>query len=546
MAVKNNSPGFGFQWQKSCVNTFAFSALALSGMLLNAQPQGAAPFKPGAFPGADLFTNRSPIILRIQITDSNLEVLRKESREFVAADVADRQTVFSNVAVHLKGSIGSFRPVADKASWTLDFSRFNPSQKFYGLRRVHLNNSVEDPSFCNELLGSELFRAAGVPAPRVTRAVVTLNGRRLGLYVLKEGFTEDFLSCYFTHPSSSLYEPDEGHDVNQHLKRNSVQAPGTVRTALRALAAIVRDPDNLHRWERLDKVLATDEFISFMAMEVMLGHRDGYCLARNNFRIYEDPDTGKFWFFPQGMDQLWRNPGAPWQPQMAGLVARAVIETPEGKIRYRARLGNLITNLLRPDFLGRRIDDLTGELRSSSEGDEFVGIQKEATLLKERIQERRATLDFQLSQRDLKLVTFDQGPVVLEGWTILEPPSKGGMERCKSPEGITALHIQTRTEAATAWRTRVLLNRGHYRFEGRARVSGVKPLPFGMHQGAGLRIAGNTRQSENLVGDTSWRTLQAEFQIDTDNTVTELICELRASVGEAWFDANSLKLSRVQ
>jgi len=545
MAVKDNSPGFGFHWRNFCVNTLALSALALSGMPLNAQPQGVAAFKPGAFPGADLFTNGAPIILRIQITGSNLEVLRKESREFVAAEVTDGQTHFSNVAVHLKGSIGSFRPVDDKASWTLDFSRFNPSQKFHGLRRIHLNNSVEDPSYCNELLGSELFRAAGVPTPRVTRAVVTLNDRRLGLYVLKEGFTEDFLSCYFRQPCGTLYEPDEGHDINQRLKRNSIQAPGTDRTALRALAETLRDPDNLRRWERLEKVLAIDEVLSFMAMEVMLGHRDGYCLARNNFRVYEDADARKFWFFPQGMDQLWRNPDAPWRPQMAGLVARAVVETPEGKLRYRARIGDLVTILLRPDFLGRRIDELTTELRSSCEDDEFAGIQKEAASLIERIKQRRTSLDSQLSQPEPESVTFDQGSVALQGWKVFDPPSKGSIEICKSPDGITSLHIQTATEAATSWRTRVLLNRGQYRFEGQARASGVKPLPFGVHQGAGLRIEGSTRQSENLVGNTLWRPLHAEFQIATDNTVAELICELRASAGEAWFDSASLKIIRL-
>jgi hypothetical protein len=91
-----------------------------------------------------------------------------------------------------------------------------------------------------------------------------------------------------------------------------------------------------------------------------------------------------------------------------------------------------------------------------------------------------------------------------------------------------------------------LLNRGQYRFEGKVTVSGVKPLPFGVHQGAGLRVAGSTRQSENLVGDASWRGLQAEFHVQSDNTVVELICELRASSGEAWFDAASLKIIPLQ
>jgi hypothetical protein len=546
MAVKNNSTRFHFHSRTYCLKTFVLSAWACSGMLLNVLPQSFAPSNPGTSPGTDLFTNSPLITLRVQITDSNLEVLRNESREFVPAEIIERQTIYTNVAVHLKGSIGSFRRVDEKPSWTVDFSRFNGSQKFHGLRRVHLNNSVEDPSYCNELLGSELFRAAGVPAPRVTRAVVTLNGRRLGLYVLKEGFTEGFLSFYFKQPSDSLYEPDEGHDINQRLKRNSILAPRTDRSGLRSLADVVRDTDPVRRWERLKTVLATEEFLSFMAMEVMVGHRDGYCLARNNFRIYEDAETGKFWFFPQGMDQLWRNPTAPWWPQMAGLVARAVIETPEGKIRYRARLGDLVTNLLRPDFLALRVDSLTAGLRTSVEDSEFLGIQKEAELLKERIKERRTSLDLQLNQSELKLVTFSQGAITLQGWTMSEPPSTGSMEKCNSLDGIAALHIQTRTEAATSWRTQVVLNRGQYRFEGKARVSGVKPLPFGVHQGAGLRVAGSTRQSENLVGDTSWRLLLAEFRIEADNTVAELICELRASAGEAWFDLNSLKLFPVQ
>src|SRR5205085_6050826 len=123
------------------------------------------------------------IRIEIELAPDKMAVLRKESREFVRVVVIEDGKTYRDVAVHLKGSVGSFRPLEDKPAFTLDFSRFSPGQKFHGLRRIHLNNSVEDPSYCNEQLGSELFRAAGIPAPRVTRAVVTLNQRRLGPYV---------------------------------------------------------------------------------------------------------------------------------------------------------------------------------------------------------------------------------------------------------------------------------------------------------------------------------------------------------------------------
>ena len=87
------------------------------------------------------------------------------------------------------------------------------------------------------------------------------------------------------------------------------------------------------------------EFVDFMAMEVMVGHRDGYCLARNNYRVYYDVDSDKIVFFPHGMDQLFGNPNATWLPHMAGLVAKAVMETPEGRRQYRERFCALFTNV---------------------------------------------------------------------------------------------------------------------------------------------------------------------------------------------------------
>jgi len=88
----------------------------------------------------------------------------------------------------------------------------------------------------------------------------------------------------------------------------------------------------------------------------------------------------------------------------------------------------------------------------------------------------------------------------------------------------------------------VLLEPGRYRFEGRAKVAGVKPLPSGRHQGAGLRIGGGLRQSPNLVGDSSWQPLAAQFQVEKATREIELICELRAAAGEAWFDLRSLRI----
>ena len=500
---------------------------------------------PQSLPGADLFTDGSIRRLQIQILPAGIDSLRRDPREYVHATVTENGTVYTDIAVHVKGSVGSFRDVDDKPDLTLDFNRFNSTRKFHDLRRVYLNNSVEDPSYCNELLGGELFRAAGVPAPRVAHAVVTLNGRRLGLYVLKEGFTEDFLGCYFKHIGANLYEPGDGHDVNQRLKRNAVVAPKQDGARLQSLADAVLDPNPTTHWQRLEQILDVDEFVKFMAMEVMIGHRDGYCLARNNYRIYQDIDSCKMVFFPHGMDQLFGNPDATWLPHMSGLTAKAVMETPEGARQYRATFSNLFTSVFQASPLQARVDQIVAGLRPVLTPAEFAAVQAAANHQKDQIARRQASLTAQLSQPERPVFTFTNGEGTLTDWVKADISAGVKMDRFQSDDHAPVMRIAAHSASGASWRTTVLLPRGRYRFEGSLKVAGVKPLPFGKYQGAGLRVAGSLRDSAGLVGDSAWCIEGTEFTVTDETQEVELICELRASAGEAWFDLKSLKLHQI-
>jgi hypothetical protein len=404
---------------------------------------------------------------------------------------------------------------------------------------------VEDPSYTNEKLGSELFAAAGLPAPRVTRALVELNGRPLGLYVLKEGFTEDFLALHFQRLSGELYEPGDSHDVNEPLERNSVAAPfDRERGALKHLAAAALEVDPAQRWRKLEATLDTKKFLTFMAMEIMLAHRDGYCLARNNFRVYHDLDSDKVVFFPHGMDQLFGIADLPWQPNLAGLVARAVMDTPEGKQNYAATFGLLLTNIFKVEVLTNRVDQLVQELRPALSRREWTEVNEAAILVKDQIVKRKLSLTAQLNQPVSRPIEFTSGAAHPVDWEIAEMPPEGKMDQAKIA-GLAALHILTRSASSASWHAKVLIPRGHYRFEGRVRIAGVEPLPFGEHQGAGLRIGGRVRETVSFAGDASWQTLATGFEIVQPTQEVELICELRARAGEAWFDLNSLRVLRI-
>src|SRR5580765_7931219 len=70
--------------------------------------------------GDDLFTNRTIVRLQIQIPKEGMEILRKYryrrgsnqmERVSVPATVREGGQLYTNVAIHLKGSLGSFRPI---------------------------------------------------------------------------------------------------------------------------------------------------------------------------------------------------------------------------------------------------------------------------------------------------------------------------------------------------------------------------------------------------------------------------------------------------
>jgi len=335
----------------------------------------------------ELFASGAVRRIRLEVTSEDLKSLRSNPRQYVHATLRDGTNVLRDVGVRLKGS-SSFQNVDAKPSFTADCNRFRPGQHFHGLSKIHLNNSFEDPSYLNEELGSELFRAAQLPAPRVTHALVELNGRRLGLYVLKEGFAEEFLARHFQRTDGNLYEPQAGvaPDVTGPMTRNSGAGPGDNLDLRRLAAASAQDP--AMRWKALDEILDLDRFLTFMAVETLSGHRDGYCLARNNYRLYHDPSSDRFIFLPDGMDQLFGRADFPVEPHMAGVVAKAVLETPQGRQAYRHRLALVFTNCF-------ELEALTNHVRAWSEAiaphltrTEAGALRREAVDLCERIRQR--------------------------------------------------------------------------------------------------------------------------------------------------------------
>lgn len=279
--------------------------------------------------------------------------------------------------------------------------KFNDGARYRGMDKFHLSNSVQDGSYLSELLCGEIFRAAGVPAARVGFALVTIDGRKRGFYYLKEGYDREFLKTHFGNADGNFYDGGFLRDIDQPLQLVSTKKDVADRKDLQALLAAAREPDAKKRFERLEKLLDMDSFISYMVVEAITWDWDGYPFKCNNYRIYHDPKKDKITFIPSGMDQMFWDVGGPALPGFGGSVAAAIVNTPEGKKRYYARMREILRDVYKPEQLVTRLDELEKIVQPAlASVDQGAGndYKNQVNRLRYAVRERAKSLEQQMKQ----------------------------------------------------------------------------------------------------------------------------------------------------
>lgn len=217
------------------------------------------------------------------------------------------------VEVRLKGNVGgSFRPLTGKAGLKLKFKKTEP---FLGLRKMTLNNMVQDPSMVHETLAYAAFRDAGVPASRTGYAYVRVNGEDFGVYLDLETLDSVALARIFGSfdaETQHLYEGEGGHDVTPGGAAGFEVDEGK-EDDLADLEALIEavNGGGLQPWsERVAANADLAEMTKMWAVEKYIDHWDGYSghaepfLRPNNYYLYSEP-SGRFQMLPWGADQTW-------------------------------------------------------------------------------------------------------------------------------------------------------------------------------------------------------------------------------------------------
>lgn len=298
---------------------------------------------------------------------------------------------FTNVAIRMRGN-GTYLSARHKSknSWKVDLDKFQSDQGWKDLKTLNFLNMIEDRSYMHDALGYEIFASAAVPTPRTSYAWMTLSvdgqwtRKPLGLYLLVENVDSRFGVARFGSKKTAIFKPvtptlfkDLGNDwaAYQPVYDPKTKISTQHEQQVIRFSQLLTHAGDEEFVRRVGEFLDLEEFARFMAALVLVANYDSLLSYGQNYYMYLDPRTEKFGFIPWDLDQAWgsfphfgsaaaRERNNLWHPWIGpNRFLERVFQVPEFQRLYRQALDQLLTRSFVPESLGRRIDEIAGQIR---------------------------------------------------------------------------------------------------------------------------------------------------------------------------------------
>jgi len=304
---------------------------------------------------------------------------------------------WTNVSVRYKGN-SSFNFARDslKRSLKLDFNDLVKGQRFLGLTKLNLNNNTMDATQMQEAIAYDLFRRAGIPAPRTAfvRVYLTVpdrfDRRYLGLYTAIEQVDERLLEKQLGTSKGLLLKPETATGVpylgNVWSAYKTAYDPKSnasadEKTRLMAFARLVREADAATFRREIGSFLEVDAFLRFLAANIVLANYDSYLAIGHNYYLHLDPRSNRFRFIPWDLNHAFGKfpmVGTPTD-QMRGrftppnvssnpLIEKLTAE-PEHAAAYRRQVQQILKHHFQPARLHAQVDAIAKLIRDAIPGD---------------------------------------------------------------------------------------------------------------------------------------------------------------------------------
>lgn len=270
------------------------------------RPAGAQVITPTA---DDLFNDQ--VVQRIDLTmnSKDWEKLKASFQEntYYTVTITWRGQIMRNAWVRSRGS-GSRSGI--KPGLRLDFNRNAAgAQEWLGLKSLILDNMKQDPTGMHELLATKFFARMGLPAAREAFALLYVNNKFAGTYVVVEPVDKHFLARVFGQHEDGNVENDGylyeykwkypymltylGPELEKYKellepKTHENEAMSSLYDPIRLMAREINEARDDMFESNVSTYLNLPQFVKHVAVQSLLAEWDGLLgyAGMNNFYLY--------------------------------------------------------------------------------------------------------------------------------------------------------------------------------------------------------------------------------------------------------------------
>ncbi|MBF0101627.1 MAG: CotH kinase family protein [Desulfobacterales bacterium] len=219
-----------------------------------------------------------------------------------------------HVGVRFKGNsslMSSWGSGIMKLPLRLDLDEFEDdypeikNQRFYGFKKLSLSSNFSDNSLIREKVTADIFREAGVPAPRTAFYRVFIDYGQgpvyFGLYTMVEIPDEPMLKTQFQKKSGNLYKPTSNFVTftEDQFDKETNEDEADFSDVISVFTALHADRSQPEIWRNgLESVLDVDGFIRWLAVNTVIQNWDTYGRMAHNYYLYTDPGDGLVHWIP--------------------------------------------------------------------------------------------------------------------------------------------------------------------------------------------------------------------------------------------------------
>ncbi len=244
-----------------------------------------------------------------------LLVYYEDSSSFSGSDIqwlmADQieldGTTLDSVGVRMRGK-SSFRNASEfKKPFKVDLNEFVGGQHYDGMKKFNLHNGACDPGQMRDFIAYDVMRTAGVKAPRVAHARVSINGQYWGLYSMIEQIDKTFVKNNFSNGNGNLYKNNAwsrlqwlGNDIlpyQEDIELKTNEDTNDWSDFIELVDVLNNTPDSIFARE-IQKVFDVENYLRVLAADIALNNWDSYVDNQRNWYIYHNPDTDLFEWIP--------------------------------------------------------------------------------------------------------------------------------------------------------------------------------------------------------------------------------------------------------